>query len=414
MVNQAGWPTRAGTPKWKGTDNVDSGETSCRRIVRPCLLIGAVCGVVGLGSTSAASASIEVAGPGSTYSAPAMVSDSTAGFGSNWIVAGQPYGNTTAADFYWGDGGTDAMVDAFTIGPDLYTPAIVHTPYDGTGLTSIGYEGRGHTLDMEWNWDGVSHFGDAQQIAPGGSLYARPAMAFNADFPNPFEFVAEGRRNDLVYYHPCCGADWIWSPQLIAPGVPTGGNPQSGSAYSAPAMIDNRGYVQVAVEGPNHTLAFWYKPDNSTKWTMQRVAGKNSTYSPPVIVDNTAGNIEVAAMGPTNSLDYYWQTHGTTTWKGGRIKAPRTTYSTPAIVYNSNDNNTEIAVEGPENSLQFYWNHDGSPTWDTAGPSGVIGLDTTYSAPAMTRYDDGTAIAFRGYDNQLFMTNNDDGSPIWH
>ena len=84
-------------------------------------------------------------------------------------------------------------------------------------------------------------------------------------------------------------------------------------AATGPSMILNNNAVNIVVQGPNHSLRYYWAINGTTTWHAETVAGAGSTYSAPsMILNNNAVNI--TAVGAKNRLKYYWAINGTTTW----------------------------------------------------------------------------------------------------
>ena len=159
--------------------------------------------------------------------------------------------------------------------------------------------------------------------------------------------------------------------------------------------------VNIAAEGPNHTLKFFWATNGSSTWNPEQVAGKNTTYSEPAIASSTKANgVNIAAEGPNNSLDFYWANNGSATWHVEQVAGKNTTYSAPAIISNDSANGVNIVAEGPNNSLKFYWANNGSATWHAET---VAGKSTTYAALSISSNPTGNSviIAAEGPSNSL-------------
>ena len=147
----------------------------------------------------------------------------------------------------------------------------------------------------------------------------------------------------------------------------------------AMALSPTNGSVNVATQGPNHTLYFFWEV-SGTWYGPLGIGAAGSTWSAPAIVAETgpnAGNFDIAVQGPNNTLDFYWDISGT--WYGPfGAGAAGTTFSTPALVQDKS-NNLQIAAEGPNNSLNVFWNVNAQ----FYGPLGIGAAGTTFSGPAL-------------------------------
>ena len=91
----------------------------------------------------------------------------------------------------------------------------------------------------------------------------------------------------------------------------------------------------------------------------------------------TGNDTEIAVQGPSHSLHFYWAVNGVPGWNPEKIAGAGTTFAAPAMT--NNGDTVDIAVEGPNNSLVLYWATDGVPGWHHKR---VAGVGTTYSALA--------------------------------
>ena len=72
-------------------------------------------------------------------------------------------------------------------------------------------------------------------------------------------------------------------------------------------------------------------------------------------------NVNITVQGPNHSLKFYWAVNGSPTWHAETIAHAGTTFSAPAM--NVDGNNVNITVAGHDDSLKFYWAVNGTPTW---------------------------------------------------
>ena len=121
------------------------------------------------------------------------------------------------------------------------------------------------------------------------------------------------------------------------------------------------------------------------------------------------GWVQLAAQGADNNLDFYYapDPRGYGGWTVNPVAGPGSTFSAPAMA--RTDGGTVIAARGPDNSVYFYWNNDGDPHWNPSLIPGAVAA----SAPALARGDDSTIIAARGPGNILNILWNNDGDPNW-
>jgi hypothetical protein len=84
-------------------------------------------------------------------------------------------------------------------------------------------------------------------------------------------------------------------------------------AGTTPSMITNGNSVNIAIQGPNDSLDFYWAVNGSSTWHAEQVAGTGTTYSAPSMT--TDGNsVNIAAEGASQRLDFYWAVNGSSTW----------------------------------------------------------------------------------------------------
>ena len=172
------------------------------------------------------------------------------------------------------------------------------------------------------------------------------------------------------------------------------------AATTGPSMNPDGNDVNIAVQGPDNSLLFYWAV-NGSSWHVETVAGAGTTFSAPSM--NVDGDdVNIAVEGPDNSLMLYWAVIGTGTWHVETVAGADTTYSAPSMVVNGDTVN--IAVEGPALSLLFYWTFNGSGTWTaetvagdlaitSEGPSLAVDGNTFYIAAAQPGYTEGGLLA---------------------
>jgi hypothetical protein len=160
------------------------------------------------------------------------------------------------------------------------------------------------------------------------------------------------------------------------------------------AISPTNGSLNVATQGPNHSLYFFWNV--AGKWYGPLgVGAPGSTYSAPTILSQGNGNFDIAAQGPNNSLYFYWDITGT--WYGPYgVAGPGTTFSTPGLV-EDNNNNLQIATQGPANTLDVYWN----TAAQFYGPLGIGGPGSTFSGPAITLSGSDLYVQVQGRNHDL-------------
>jgi hypothetical protein len=176
--------------------------------------------------------------------------------------------------------------------------------------------------------------------------------------------------------------------------------------------------ANVAVEGPNHSLLFYWQIDGTPTWNAETVAGPGTTYSEPAMVTDGGGVVDIAVMGPNNSLMFYSQDIGATTWTAETVAGPGTTYSEPAITADG-AGTVYIAVEGHNGSLMLYSGDYATTYWS---PETVESSGCCSAAPSITTvpYNLDVYITWtRGDSSQLMAAWATDGSvasptPTWN
>jgi hypothetical protein len=212
--------------------------------------------------------------------------------------------------------------------------------------------------------------------------------------------ASEGPNHSLYIYRQPFGSD-TWKKQIVA-GMDT--------TYSSPRVIQVLSHTVIAVEGPTHTLDVYLDNGQADAWRRYVVGGKETTYATPGIALSKAvggtkkTGTDIAVVGPHNTLNVYWNIAGTSKWSEHAIAGKGTTFSAAAIVQD-NGPAMNVTAEGPNHSLDFYWSSD-NVKWTAAPVSHSAG--TVYSAPAIAVSKNvagtgalGTYVAFEGPGNIL-------------
>jgi hypothetical protein len=154
--------------------------------------------------------------------------------------------------------------------------------------------------------------------------------------------------------------------------------------------------VNIAAEGPSHSLDFYWAVNGSSTWTPEVVAGAGTTASAPAITVNQ-GSVNIAALnGNGLGTEFYWAVNGSATWHpealpGFDAGAPAiTTYPGGVHVVNT----TFLASVGDETAA------NGTGTWQWAQ---VSGPEHAGSYAAVTTNDGVENIAFLGGDGNLYF-----------
>ena len=85
---------------------------------------------------------------------------------------------------------------------------------------------------------------------------------------NAIDITAMGEDNSLDFYSATNSATdgtGVWTPETIA---------GAGSAFSAPSMILAGSDVDVAVEGPDESLVYYWAYTGGDQWTSVDIAGQ--------------------------------------------------------------------------------------------------------------------------------------------
>ena len=78
-------------------------------------------------------------------------------------------------------------------------------------------------------------------------------------------------------------------------------------------MTANHGAVNIAVQGPNHSLLFYWATNATATWHPETVAsGANNSAGPSITSNASFANI--ADVNSAGDLMFYWATDGTATW----------------------------------------------------------------------------------------------------
>jgi hypothetical protein len=227
-----------------------------------------------------------------------------------------------------------------------------------------------------------------------------PAIAETSAGAN---ITAVADNGSLMFYWAASGST-TWHPETVA-------GPGTTSFYVGPSIAETSTGVDIAADGPGNTLMLYSAANGSGTWTAQTVAGPGSsfpadlTYSDPSIAVTSTG-VDIAAEGPNNTLRFYWAANGSTTWHAQTVATG--IYSDPAIAVTSSGVN--ITAEGPNNSLMFYWAANGGvwPVWhaETVAGPGTI----SYFGPSIAETSTGVDITAEGPSNALMLYSAANGS----
>ena len=195
---------------------------------------------------------------------------------------------------------------------------------------------------------------------------------------------------------------------VLAVAVMIGGATAAQAAASTgPSVILNGNDTDIAVQGPNDSLTFYYAADGSSTWEADTVAGPGTTYSAPAMILD-GSTVDIAAEGPDGSLDFYSATTGTSTWHSEVVAGEYNIGSAPAIILDGST--VDIAAESQENNLWFFSAASGTSSWNHEL---INNQGTTFSAPSMILSGGDVDVAIEGLDNSLVSYRVPIGGDQW-
>ncbi len=297
-------------------------------------------------------------GANSTYSAPAIAAESD----GNFDIVVQGPNHTLWA--YWDASGTwYGPYGLGSAGSTTSTPAI---QVDQSGHLNVVAQGPSNSLNDYWNvsgtWYGPLGIGGANTTFSAPSLSSGTICCSSH---TRLDVFAVGPNNDMREWELTDTSPWNgpreWS--------------NDGTAVSTSSNFSQTSYYAYDVfQGPNHSLGY-----DDGYATEINVATAGSAYSAPSSVSNTNccnNNQRLVVQGPAHTLWYYFTTNGEQ-WQGpAQVGSPGSTYSAPALAQESSAGNMDAVVQGPGNSLWFYWNL-GGPWY---GPVQIAGGGTTFGS----------------------------------
>jgi ligand-binding SRPBCC domain-containing protein len=342
--------------------------------------------------------SFPVPGGNTAYSAPTLVRGvNTSGRWTDIAVQGT---NNTLNYWYTPDG--SGQWYAFPV-PGSETAYGAPSLTKGSSATSVAVEGPNHTLNFSSTADGSGTWNSGPVPSRWYSIYSAGASVRAG---NATEIAAQGPGNTVDFYEKVDGQTGWTATQVAGPGT----------AYSTPAIVRGATWTDIAVQGPNHTLSYWYSPDGSGQWYSFAVPGENVAYSAPTLIrgSNAQGSwTDVAVQGPNNTLNYWYTPDGSGQWYSFPVPGGNDAYSAPVLERGTNAQGswTDVAVQGPNNTLNYWYTPDGSGQW-YAFP--VPGSNIAYSAPTLVRGATWTDVAVQGPNNTLNYWYTPDGSGQWY
>lgn len=311
-----------------------------------------------------------------TLAAPVVVA-STAGAetvaanGSSSLFAAE--GPNHSLSFWWQGSAGGTFNPEQVAGPDTTysAPAMVFT--DNKAIIAV--EGPNHSLDAYWEAIGKATW-HKQVVAGGGTTYIAPsitAISPPGGGTGGVDIVGWGPTNSLDFYYQINGAP-AWHAEQVAGAQTTFGR-------ASVTQVDDSAVI--ATEGPSNSLDFYWQTLSTQPWHPQVVAGAGTTFSAPTVAAVVPGGgqqdqADIVAEGPLNSLSSFTQTEGQRGWAHQLVGGLASTYSGPSIVQVGGS--MEVSVIGPNNGLAFYWKPIGGAGWN---PETVNGAGTTFSAPTM-------------------------------
>lgn len=352
-------------------------------------------------AVTATAAVVAVAGPAGAVS--------LAESGSSSMIAAEGPGNSL--DFYYLSAGTWHAEQVAGPGTTYSAPSLAVV---GLNTPVIAAEGPGNSLDFYWQTS--SGGWNSQQVAGSSSAYSAPSVADAGPTSGPYMGIAvEGPLNSLSFYYPASSFGAPWTFKRVAGSGSTYAAPSMakvGTQWPGP-------FLGIAAEGPNHSLRFYAEILGTTLvWNLQSVTGGGTTYSAPSLALINATPV-IAAQGPANSLDFYWQA-SSGGWNPQQAAGSGTTYSAPSVAHvgtRAAGPYFGIAAEGPADSLSFYYSGNGIGTpWVFKQAAGT---GSTYSAPSMTQVGDSglgpyLGIAAQGPTQSLFFYGQMLAPSTWH
>jgi hypothetical protein len=286
----------------------------------------------------------EVAGSGTAFSAPSLVSEP----GTDAAVAvegpGHSLGLYVKINGHWH---REKVAGANT----TYSAPSLQFGVTGAG---IAVEGKNHSLWFRWlagsgRWR-------AKEILSRGWAYSAPSLVIRSTSqgsssggPGQADIAYEGPGNALLYVH--SAADYRhWVNDSLGPKL----------AFSAPSLVvldgadATQGEAFIAVEGLHHSL--WTYTATTGLFTGQELLSSNWIYSAPAAVQNnldTQHAIEVAYRGPSRSVGVLLFLGGTS-WQNDELGHDGGVDSAPALVAQANNGQLDLIYQGPAQTLWYY------------------------------------------------------------
>ena len=319
---------------------------------------------------------ISVPGPPTPSPASATTTPAVVAIGEGNNSTGVAYeGAAHALWFSWQTYGTSQWHPEEVAGPGTTYSAPSVGESSATSVSNnanaIAVEGPDNSLDYYWQmFDNVQW--NKEVVATSNAAYSAPSLAEVEASNSSHSGLKEV--NDIYVMGPDHSLV-DWDQGLLSGGWQRSAIAGDGEAFSAPSAVDSveisyfaSDYnTQVAYEGPGDSLLYYWDDRNGSG--TETVAGPGTTTSAPTIADGN-NSTSVAAQGPGNSLAFYWQQTGTDDpWDQEPVAGSGSTYSVPAMA--EGNNSASIVTEGPGKSVNFYWQtYGGASGWSPEAPSG--------------------------------------------
>jgi hypothetical protein len=180
-------------------------------------------------------------------------------------------------------------------------------------------------------------------------------------------------------------------------------------------MTANNGVVNIAVNGPDHSLMFYSAANGTSDWHAETVLPAVTTFSAPSIV--VAGNeVYIAFEALLNELAVAWAVNGSPTWTIQPLPAPvlQVDRFPPGVA--ANGNAVDVTYCDTKGQLKFlwsmfYWAAIGTGTWHAET---VAGANSTLSSPSITANGNAANISAIGPGSELGFYWALDGTSDWH
>jgi hypothetical protein len=300
----------------------------------------------------------ELAGAGSAFSAPSLVS----GPGSDVAVAVEGPGHTLMV--YVKTAGIWARLTAAGRNTTYAAPSLAVT----SSHIAVAVEGKNHSLWLRWL--GGSKW-RAKEILGSGRVYSAPSLVVRSAIQasvsggtGQADIAYEGPGNSLFYDYSTTSY-YHWVNQVIGTAI----------AYSAPslAVLDGsdatQGEAFIAVEGAQHSI--WaYNNGAGTTFTAQELLSNGWVYAAPAVVQNNRDPnhaIEIAYRGSSTSLGVLLDLGGTS-WQNDPLGHDGTVDSAPALYAAPNTGALSLIYQGKGNTL-----------WYDRGPVPATDIAPTFS-----------------------------------